>query len=64
MNLGQSQQVLVNKELFEIFEEGARNSKFTLEVCDMKYTGEDFDFFSLEYPSLMFWAKRRKSGFA
>lgn len=24
--------------------------------CGMKYTGEDFGFFSMKYPSLMFWA--------
>ncbi len=49
-------QVRVDEKMFNLFEETVSKSDFKLNLCDMKYTGEDFGFFSLEYPSLMFWA--------
>ncbi len=49
-------QVKVDEKIFESFKNTISKSEFKLDLCDMKYTGEDFGFFSLEYPSLMFWA--------
>ncbi len=49
-------QVVVDEKMFKIFENTVSKSDFKLYLCDMKYTGEDFGFFSLEYPSIMFWA--------
>ncbi|MCL5032970.1 MAG: M20 family metallopeptidase [Thermotogae bacterium] len=49
-------QVRVDEKMFESFKKTISKSNFKLDLCDMKYTGEDFGFFSLEYPSLMFWA--------
>lgn len=48
--------VKVDEKMFEIFERTVGKSQFRLEICDMKYTGEDFGFFSYEYPSLIFWS--------
>lgn len=49
-------QVKVDEKIFESFKNAISKSEFKLDLCEMKYTGEDFGFFSLEYPSLMFWA--------
>ncbi|MFZ2960433.1 MAG: M20 family metallopeptidase [Candidatus Ozemobacteraceae bacterium] len=43
-------QVSVNPELFETLKK-----LVPVTSCEMKYTGEDFGFFSLTWPSLMFW---------
>ncbi|BBJ28620.1 M20 family metallopeptidase [Athalassotoga saccharophila] len=48
--------VNVDERMFEIFKKTVDKSEFELEMCKMKYTGEDFGFFSQEYPSLIFWA--------
>ncbi|MGC8611535.1 MAG: M20 family metallopeptidase [Athalassotoga sp.] len=48
--------VKVDKRMFDIFSSTVGQSDFKLERCEMKYTGEDFGFFSYEYPSLIFWA--------
>lgn len=48
--------VKVNEKMFDLFEKTVSKSNFSFELCEMKYTGEDFGFFSFEYPSLMFWA--------
>jgi N-acetyldiaminopimelate deacetylase len=54
-------QVEVDHDMFKSFETFVKKSKFKFETCDMKYTGEDFGFFTLVYPSLMFWAGTRMS---
>ncbi|MBF0500602.1 MAG: amidohydrolase [Candidatus Riflebacteria bacterium] len=43
-------EVRVNQSLFTAFEKIVPVTR-----CEMKYTGEDFGFFSLRWPSLMFW---------
>jgi len=55
-------QVIVNGKMLKLFEITVSKSNFKLEICDMKYTGEDFGFFSLTYPSLMFWAGTSMDG--
>jgi len=48
--------VIVNDKLYELFREFAQKNNIQFIDCGMKYTGEDFGYFSQEYPSLMFWA--------
>uniref|UniRef100_A0A7C5VM16 Amidohydrolase n=1 Tax=Fervidobacterium thailandense TaxID=1008305 RepID=A0A7C5VM16_9BACT len=48
--------VVNNTKLYKLFGEFVTSSGHSLVDCGMKYTGEDFGFFSLKYPSLMFWA--------
>ncbi|SHH45317.1 M20 metallopeptidase family protein [Thermosipho atlanticus] len=50
-------QVEVNEKLYNSFKDFvSRNEEMRFINCGMKYTGEDFGYFSLRYPSLMFWA--------
>ncbi|MFN4200917.1 M20 family metallopeptidase [Fervidobacterium riparium] len=52
--------VINNEKLFELFKDYASNNGTFID-CGMKYTGEDFGFFTMKYPSLMFWAGVRTS---
>ncbi|ODN30654.1 M20 family metallopeptidase [Fervidobacterium thailandense] len=51
--------VVNEAELVELFENFVVDNGYSIIDCGMKYTGEDFGFFSLKYPSLMFWAGTR-----
>lgn len=54
-------QVVVNEELYKKFKSFVdRHSNVSFINCGMKYTGEDFGYFSNRYPSLMFWAGTSK----
>lgn len=48
--------VIINNELYEKFKNFASKYNINLINCDMKFTGEDFGYFSQSFPSLMFWA--------
>ena len=48
--------VVNNANLFNIFKKFISEENYKFIDCGMKYTGEDFGFFSMKYPSLMFWA--------
>ncbi len=54
--------VVVDEKLYSIFKEYIESTSFRFIDCGMKYTGEDFGFFSLKYPSLMYWAGVRLPG--
>ncbi|MBO8161569.1 MAG: amidohydrolase [Thermosipho sp. (in: Bacteria)] len=54
-------QVNVDSKLYEIFKCYVENKdSVSFLDCGMKYTGEDFGYFSSRYPSLMFWAGTSK----
>ncbi|WP_448375620.1 M20 family metallopeptidase [Fervidobacterium sp.] len=48
--------VVNNRELLNLFKDYVEEKRFSFIDCGMKYTGEDFGFFTMKYPSLMFWA--------
>lgn len=50
-----------NSELVKLFESVVISNNYKFIDCGMKYTGEDFGFFSMKFPSLMFWAGVRTS---
>lgn len=52
--------VVVEESLFENLKNIASVLNLPFVECEMKYTGEDFGFFSQRYPSLMFWLGTRK----
>ena len=45
----------VDGRLYEIFRRTAENSGFKFVDAKLKFTSEDFAYFSRKYPSLMFW---------
>ncbi|ABR30905.1 amidohydrolase [Thermosipho melanesiensis] len=51
--------VIVNDELFFKFKDFLKSTDANFVECNMKFTGEDFGYFSQEYPSLMFWIGTR-----
>ncbi|MBT1248102.1 MULTISPECIES: M20 family metallopeptidase [unclassified Thermosipho (in: thermotogales)] len=51
--------VVVNKELYEKFKDFLAEKEINFVDCGMKFTGEDFGYFSQEFPSLMFWVGTR-----
>lgn len=53
--------VVNNTYLLNMFGEFVKQENHKLIDCGMKYTGEDFGFFTMKYPSLMFWAGVRLS---
>ena len=55
--------VSVDVHLFELLKRVSRKLGYTFIQCQMKFTGEDFGFFSQEYPSLMFWLGTRVKDF-
>ncbi|MGB4751823.1 MAG: M20 family metallopeptidase [Fervidobacterium sp.] len=48
--------VINDKELLNLFKQFTISNNLKFDDCGMKYTGEDFGFFTMKYPSLMFWA--------
>ncbi len=48
--------VVNNDKLVQKFHDFVSKSGLKFINCGMKYTGEDFGFFTMKYPSLMFWA--------
>ncbi|MBT8381858.1 MAG: amidohydrolase, partial [Ignavibacteria bacterium] len=46
--------VIVDKELYQKLQP-ALSKDFNFIDCGMKFTGEDFGFFSQKFPSFMFW---------
>jgi N-acetyldiaminopimelate deacetylase len=54
-------QVIVNEDLFKKFKTFVEKKVDVIFInCGMKFTGEDFGYFSSRYPSLMFWAGTSK----
>ncbi|MFN3691677.1 MAG: M20 family metallopeptidase [Fervidobacterium sp.] len=53
--------VVNDKKLTEIFVKFTADQNMSYIDCGMKYTGEDFGFFTMKYPSFMFWAGVRTS---
>jgi len=52
-------EVLVDEKLLELLRHVCEMLGWTFMKCEMKYTGEDFGFFSQRWPSLMFWLGSR-----
>lgn len=48
--------VVNDEELLSLFRRFTSSANLRYIDCGMKYTGEDFGFFTMKYPSLMFWA--------
>ncbi|MDK2864261.1 MAG: N-acetyldiaminopimelate deacetylase [Thermotogota bacterium] len=48
-------EVIVDERLFGLLKSVCENLNIKFLECDMKYTGEDFGFFSRFLPTLMFW---------
>ena len=48
-------EVRVNQNLFETLRATCQRLGFSFVECDMKWTGEDFGYFSQVFPSLSFW---------
>ncbi|MGC8902205.1 MAG: M20 metallopeptidase family protein [Fervidobacterium sp.] len=48
--------VINSADLVSKFEDFVSKEGLKYIDCGMKYTGEDFGFFTMKYPSLMFWA--------
>jgi N-acetyldiaminopimelate deacetylase len=48
--------VVNNANLFEVFKDFLNRNSYKFIDCGMKYTGEDFGFFTMKYQSIMFWA--------
>jgi len=53
--------VLNSRQLTSLFKKHVEEKSLSFIDCGMKYTGEDFGFFTMKYPSLMFWAGVRTS---
>ncbi|QTA38595.1 amidohydrolase [Thermosipho ferrireducens] len=49
-------QVVVDESLLNKLKSVCKRNNFHFVECNMKFTGEDFGYFSLKYPSLLFWA--------
>lgn len=60
---GKYPHVFVDVHLFEILRRVIRKLGYEFVQCSMKFTGEDFGFFSQKYPSLMFWLGTRIKDF-
>jgi len=60
---GKYPHVFVDARLFEILRKVVRKLGYEFIQCRMKFTGEDFGFFSQRYPSLMFWLGTRIKDF-
>ncbi|AMW33653.1 M20 family metallopeptidase [Fervidobacterium islandicum] len=48
--------VVNNTVIYGLFKDFVSKNSYKFIDCGMKYTGEDFGFFTMKYPSLMFWA--------